>query len=82
MQFNSYEFVLLFLPIFLLVYFVGNRISKKASRWIIIAAGLVFYYFAGLESFEVFLISAAVNLIFAIMINHNHLHFYRYDLWI
>lgn len=68
MQFNSYLFILLFLPVFLLVYFVGNRITVKVSRILIILSGLVFYWFAGWGSVCMLLISAAVNYTLAVLI--------------
>lgn len=71
-QFNSYLFILAFLPIFLITYFVGNKINKKCGRWLIIIAGLIFYYFAGRESFKIFLISAVVNFILALILKRVH----------
>ena len=53
MQFTSYAFILLFLPLFVLGYFLLNKISKFLGKLLIIAAGLVFYFYAGLESFSV-----------------------------
>lgn len=47
MQFNSYAFILLFFPLFLLVYFT---VGKRRTRETIILGGLVFYAFAGWES--------------------------------
>lgn len=69
MQYNSYLFILVFLPIFLLTYFIGNKITQKCGRFIIILAGLVFYYYAGLDSLKIFAISIVVNYIFAVLIN-------------
>ena len=53
MQFTSYAFILLFLPLFVLGYFLLNKVSKFLGKLLIIAAGLVFYFCAGLESFSV-----------------------------
>ena len=69
MQLNSYEFILMYLPIFLVVYFVLNKLSVKFARWVIIAAGFVFYYYAGVESFRIFLVSAVLNLAMAMAIS-------------
>ena len=72
MQFNSFLFILAFLPIFLITYYVGNRCNKKCGRWFIIVAGLVFYYFAGIESFKMFLTSAVVNFVLALILKKIH----------
>ena len=53
MQFTSYAFILLFLPLFVLGYFLLNKISKFLGKLLIIAAGLVFYFYAGMESFSI-----------------------------
>lgn len=67
MAYNSYSFILLFLPLFLLIYFVGNRISQKTGRWLIIISGFIFYYFAGLDSFRILIISTIVNYVLALV---------------
>lgn len=68
MQYNSFIFILLFLPVFLMTYFIGNKISKKAGRWLIIISGLIFYYYAGLYSFIILMISAVVNFVLALLL--------------
>lgn len=72
MQFNSFLFILIFLPIFLITYFIGNMVNKKCGQGFMIVAGLVFYYFAGIESFKVFLISTIVNVILVLILNRVH----------
>lgn len=72
MQFNSFLFILLFLPAFLVIYFFSNKFSKKIGKWIIVSAGLIFYYFAGIESFIIFLISAIVNYLLALTVKKTH----------
>ncbi len=44
MQFNSTSFLFLFLPIFLIVYYV---LPRKARSWALLGGSLVFYWFAG-----------------------------------
>ena len=68
MQFNSFEFIFAFIPVFLIVYFLVNRISVKSGRILIILSGLLFFYFAGIDSFILLLISSAINFIFALLI--------------
>ena len=43
MQFNSYEFILYFLPITVLLYFLANRINKVIGKLVIIIASIIFY---------------------------------------
>ncbi len=43
MLFNSYIFILVFLPVTLLMYFSFNRISKKAAQMALIFMSFVFY---------------------------------------
>ncbi|MCR5421895.1 MAG: MBOAT family protein [Lachnospiraceae bacterium] len=72
MQFNSFIFILAFLPFFLIAYYVGNKLSVKSGRWIIVFAGLVFYYHAGLESFITILLSSIINYFFVLMLKSVH----------
>lgn len=68
MQLNSYLFILVFLPLFLLVYFVGNKINNKWGRLFIVIGGGIFYYYAGLESFALLLASGIVNYVFSLLV--------------
>ena len=52
MQFTSYAFILLFLPLFVLGYFLLNKISSFLGKLLIIAAGIAFYCLAGMKSFS------------------------------
>ena len=62
MQFNSYIFILVFLPLFVLCYFLLNKINRHCGKVLIIAAGIVFYVYAGSKSYIVLGISLLVNL--------------------
>ena len=62
MQFNSYIFILAFLPLFLIVYYIINRIYKNYSRLVIILGGMIFYLYAGLSSFLVLKASCILNI--------------------
>ena len=83
MQFTSYAFILLFLPLFVLGYFLLNKVSRYLGKLLVIAAGIVFYFFAGMESFSVsgadvarnqflsllvFAGSIGINLVFSLLI--------------
>ena len=67
MVFNSYEFVLLYMPIFTIGYYIiRNRGQKKENEkflcdlWIILGS-LVFFAFFGIENFAILLISLIWN---------------------
>ena len=68
MQFNSYEYVLLFLPVTVLLYFLLNRIHVRAGKLLLIAASLVFYAWTGPKELIVLGISVVVNYVFALLI--------------
>ena len=43
MQFNSYEFILFFLPITVLIYYLANKINIVFGKLVIIFASILFY---------------------------------------
>lgn len=43
MQFNSYEFILYFLPITVLLYFLANKIKPVFGKMVIVIASIIFY---------------------------------------
>lgn len=62
MLFNSYEFILLFLPITVVLYFLTCKIKNR--RWslsFLVAASLIFCAFSGVLSLVVLLFSALLN---------------------
>ena len=61
LRFNSYIFIMAFLPAFLVLYFALGRLKGNITRVLIIFGGLVFYLYAGLKSFSVLMISLFVN---------------------
>lgn len=61
MQFNTYQFVLLFLPLTVAGYFLLNRLSFRAGQFFLLAANLVFYAQAGAKCAAILALSLAVN---------------------
>lgn len=47
MQFNSYVFILIFLPVFITVYFAFNKLNGKLGKLLLITGSAVFYLFGG-----------------------------------
>ena len=70
MLFNSYEFVLIFLPILLILYYAVNRIKKKnVTLVVLIVASLFFYAFGNIKFIFVILGSVLINWIISVLIN-------------
>ena len=69
MQFNSFLFIFVFLPVFLLAYFACGKLNDKLSHVVLILAGAVFYSFAGAYSCVVLLISVFGNFTIATLIS-------------
>ena len=65
MQFNSYIFILAFLPVFLAAYFLLGRRNATIRKGVIIAGGAVFYLWGGLSLALIFGLSILVNYLFA-----------------
>ena len=43
MQFNSYEFILFFMPVVVILYFLANKIKPNVGKLVLIVASIVFY---------------------------------------
>ncbi len=68
MQFNSFSFILVFLPVILLAYFLLSRIHPIIGKLVLIL-GSIYFYCAEDWKTGIFLgISVAVNYIFAVLI--------------
>lgn len=67
MQFNSYIFILAFLPLFVIGYHLLCKLHQQAGKFWIIAAGAVFYCYHGWSAAAVLGSSILVNLILALL---------------
>lgn len=65
MQFNSFSYILLFLPLTVAAYHLANRWKLCAGKLVLILAGTVFYALGGWKSSVVLATSLAVNFVFA-----------------
>lgn len=65
MQFNSYIYVLCFLPVVIVLYFLLNKLGKTMGKFILLMASLIFYTNFDMATAKVILISLIVNLLFA-----------------
>lgn len=68
MQFNSYIFILAFLPVFVIIYFLFCRIKPNGGKIGLIIAGIVFYTYAGIEVSAVLGMSIVFNFTMAVLI--------------
>ena len=74
MQFNSYEFILIFLPLLLAGYYLLNRLGGRWGRLFLGGMGAVFYVYYGLSSAAVLLGSIVVNYAAAALIARREKH--------
>ncbi|SFP38868.1 D-alanyl-lipoteichoic acid acyltransferase DltB, MBOAT superfamily [Butyrivibrio proteoclasticus] len=61
MQFNSYEFILYFLPITVLLYFVANKINPIIGKIVIVVASVIFYSMGRINMLGYLGISMLIN---------------------
>ena len=64
MQFNSYIFIFVFLPLTVVLYFLLNRLHHQAGKTLLIAAGILFYGWMNWSVLTVLLISIVLNYLF------------------
>lgn len=69
MQFNSYIFILVYLPVLLIGYFLLNQIGIMAGKVFVIIAGIVFYMYGGSEITLILGGSILINYLSAFSIN-------------
>ena len=74
MQFNSFIFITLLLPLTVLSYFLGNRVNQLLGKVVIIIASLVFYCFDNWSGLTVLGISLVMNFCFSLFIK-------KFDKW-
>ena len=65
MQFNSFIFILVFMPLTLIFYFGANKINCLLGKICLIIAGVVFYIYADIKTVFVIGFSLGVNFFFA-----------------
>lgn len=70
MQFNSFIFILLFLPLIIMAYFIGNKINQTVGKIVIILASAIFYSYYDLSVSTVLAISLLINYFFVIVIKN------------
>lgn len=62
-MFNSYFFILFFLPLFVIGYFASNKVNAGTGKlFLVLASSVIYIYWAGMAS-VVFVVSIALNLV-------------------
>lgn len=72
MQFNSFVYILIFLPVTVIFYFAANKFGSIYGKFVLIAAGFLFYGHTGLQSLLILASSVIVNLVFALILSKRH----------
>ena len=68
MQFNSYIFILVYLPVFVVGYFLLNRINIRIGKVFLILMSAAFYIYGGWDIAMIFAASMVINYLFALAI--------------
>lgn len=64
MQFNSFVFIMLYLPLTTILYYIANRISSNVGKILLIISSIVFYCYSDVSAFFVLLVSIGINYFF------------------
>ncbi len=69
MQFNSYIFILLYLPIIVIGYFIVNKINIRAGKTYLIVGSAAFYLYGGISTTLILGFSIVFNLLISKIIS-------------
>lgn len=69
MQFNSYTFILAFLPVLIIGYFAFSKLHATAGKLFMVMASVYFYVYGSREISFIFAVSIIVNLSFSFIIS-------------
>ncbi len=72
MQFNTYIYMLLFLPVTILGYFVINKFSYFLAKIYLASVSIFFYAYAGLPGFQWLVISIIFNYLVVLLMKRIH----------
>lgn len=68
MQFNSYFFIMAFLPVIIVVYFLSNKLHILAGKIVLILGSLIFYAYTDKKMLFFLCISIVINYLFTLLI--------------
>ena len=70
MQFNTYLFILAFLPLTIVGYFLINKVSNMLGKALLIGASIFFYGYAGITELKWLLLSVGANYLVVLSLGH------------
>lgn len=68
MQFNSFIYILVLLPLVVFAYYGANRINLQLGKFVLLAASILFYTYTGVSALLPLGISLSVNFLFSCVI--------------
>ena len=68
MQFNSFIFILLFLPVTVALYFIANRVCSRLGKLVLLISSVIFYSYTDYKLLFILVLSIFVNYISTILI--------------
>lgn len=68
MQFNSFIFILLFLPVTVALYFIANRVCSRLGKLVLLVSSVIFYSYTDYKLLFILVLSIFVNYIGTILI--------------
>lgn len=78
MTFNSYPFILAFLPTIIFAYFLLGKINPIIGKVVIVFGSLFFYAYSDVEMIKIICFSLAINFTFAKIIEKKTVHLRLY----
>ena len=74
MLFNSYAFILIFLPLFVSLFYTARKAANRdVCKWIVIVSSLIFYAPFGVRNLAVLAASVVVNGVLALLLANGRL---------
>lgn len=71
MQFNSYIFILVFLPLILIAYFSTAKFNKCFGKIVLILGSVIFCTYSNVSAFKILGCSLVINFLFAKLIEYS-----------
>lgn len=68
MQFNSFLFILFFLPVTVIFYYIANKLNNLFGKLVLLAASVIFYGYSDWSMLLMIGLSLAINYCFVVLI--------------
>lgn len=70
MQFTTYIFILLFLPMILIIYFTLNKFNILYGKAALVTASIIFYAYQDISVMKILFLSGVINYLFSLSIKN------------